>query len=129
MAWFYSLSTGGFYLDAVHGDAMPSGCVPITDPQYTELLAGQAEGQVITDDGSGNPVLTAPPEPASGIVAAQARVQRDSLLAQTDWVVIRSAETGIAIPTGWVSYRQALRDLPAQKGFPVKIKWPVAPAN
>ena len=27
----------------------------------------------------------------------------------------------------WADYRQALRDLPEQKGFPLRIKWPDAP--
>jgi len=27
----------------------------------------------------------------------------------------------------WAAYRQALRDLPEQEGFPFVIKWPVAP--
>jgi hypothetical protein len=27
----------------------------------------------------------------------------------------------------WAAYRQALRDLPAQSGFPFDITWPVAP--
>jgi hypothetical protein len=27
----------------------------------------------------------------------------------------------------WTTYRQALRDVPDQAGFPADIKWPVAP--
>ncbi len=34
----------------------------------------------------------------------------------------------IAVSTGpWAEYRQALRDLPEQEGFPFEITWPVRP--
>ena len=71
------------------------------------------------------PILTV----AVDELTALARVQRNNLLQQTDWRVVVAAESGGAISDVWKAYRQALRDLPAQKGFPVKIKWPVAPAN
>ena len=41
------------------------------------------------------------------------REERDILLSETDWVVARSTETGVAIPNDWKVYRQALRDLHA----------------
>lgn len=59
--------------------------------------------------------------------AANARTQRDRLLSECDWVVIKSLESGQAIPSEWAAYRQALRDLPQQSGFPVTIDWPVKP--
>ena len=40
------------------------------------------------------------------------RVERDAMLKQTDWVVIRAQESGQPVPAEWVTYRQALRDLP-----------------
>ena len=62
-------------------------------------------------------------------VASDARAQRNAALQQTDWRIIAAMESGNALSDDWKAYRQALRDVPAQKGFPVKIKWPVAPAN
>lgn len=59
--------------------------------------------------------------------AANARTQRDRLLSECDWVVIKSLESGQAIPSEWAAYRQALRDLPQQAGFPTSITWPVKP--
>ena len=41
------------------------------------------------------------------------REKRDELLAETDWVVAKASETGVAETTAWKTYRQALRDLPA----------------
>lgn len=36
---------------------------------------------------------------------------------------------GKALTNDWATYRQALRDLPKQEGFPFDIQWPVSPAN
>lgn len=50
--------------------------------------------------------------------------QRNQLLADTDWYIIRSADTGQAVPAGVREYRQALRNLEQQAGFPTAITWP-----
>jgi len=59
--------------------------------------------------------------------AKSARDSRDNLLSECDWVIVMSLEAGRAIPAEWATYRQALRDLPQQAGFPVTINWPVKP--
>jgi hypothetical protein len=55
------------------------------------------------------------------------RSRRDSLLAETDWIVIKSYERGQNIPAEWELYRQALRDITAQAGFPYEVTWPTKP--
>jgi len=55
------------------------------------------------------------------------RSRRDSLLQQTDWVVIMHTEKGTNIPLQWEVYRQALRDITAQAGFPYSVEWPTKP--
>ena len=55
------------------------------------------------------------------------RQTRDDKLKETDWMVIRSAETSIALAAEWAAYRQALRDITAQDGFPWEVTWPDAP--
>jgi hypothetical protein len=44
-------------------------------------------------------------------------------------MVIKSAETGIALATEWATYRQALRDITTHANFPnlEEADWPVAP--
>lgn len=54
------------------------------------------------------------------------REKRDNLLDETDWVVIRGLETGEEL-TEWKAYRQALRDIPDQEGFPFNVTFPVKP--
>lgn len=56
--------------------------------------------------------------------AESVRTQRDTKLAKSDWMVIKSAETGIALAAEWATYRQALRDITAQAGFPNTVEWP-----
>ena len=60
--------------------------------------------------------------------AADARAERDRLLAATDWVVMRALETGAPVPAPWLSYRAALRDLTDQADFPDSITWPASPS-
>lgn len=55
------------------------------------------------------------------------RNQRNSLLAQTDWVVTKASETGVAETDAWKTYRQALRDVPTQSD-PDNITWPTEPS-
>ena len=55
------------------------------------------------------------------------RTYRDSLLQETDWVVAKSYERGEAVPQQWVTYRQALREVTAQQGFPYSVIWPTKP--
>lgn len=56
-----------------------------------------------------------------------ARQRRRHLLNACDWVVTRAAETGQPIAPEWAAYRQALRDVPLQPGFPDVIDWPAPP--
>jgi len=57
-----------------------------------------------------------------------ARVDRDQRLAASDWIVTRAVSRGESVPPAWVTYMQALRDVPAQTGFPDSITWPTAPS-
>lgn len=66
--------------------------------------------------------------PTAAALARDARAERARLLAACDWVVARAAERGEAVPPEWAAYRQALRDVPAQPGFPAAIEWPPTPA-
>jgi len=51
------------------------------------------------------------------------RSQRNALLAETDWWAV-SDRTMTQAET---DYRQALRDVPAQAGFPENVTWPTKP--
>ena len=58
------------------------------------------------------------------ITAEQVRAERDALLAACDWTQVADAPVDQA---AWAVYRQALRDVTAQAGFPDAVVWPVMP--
>lgn len=55
--------------------------------------------------------------------------ERDKRLKESDWIVIRSLETGNAIPEQWLDYRQALRDLTKNSKDMNNIEWPIKPIS
>lgn len=59
--------------------------------------------------------------------AKSVRTQRDTKLAESDWRVIKALESNIPQDFAWAAYRQALRDITSQAGFPWAVDWPVAP--
>jgi len=62
--------------------------------------------------------------PDPDTLATQARVKRDALLSQSDWTQVADAPVDQA---AWATYRQALRDITVQAGFPENIDWPAVP--
>lgn len=60
--------------------------------------------------------------------ADEARTKRDELLAATDWTQVLDAPIDAATREAYRAYRQALRDLPEQDGFPGTITWPELPS-
>ena len=57
---------------------------------------------------------------------ANLRHIRDQLLAETDWT--QNPDVPESTRTKWVSYRQALRDLPANTSDPSNPTWPTTPS-
>ena len=55
--------------------------------------------------------------------AEAVRNQRNNLLAETDWMGL----SDVTMSSNWATYRQALRDVPSQSGFPDDITWPEKP--
>jgi hypothetical protein len=51
--------------------------------------------------------------------------ERNTRLAYCDWTQLPDVPQ--ATREAWVPYRQALRDVPAQSGFPFNIEWPQPP--
>ena len=56
--------------------------------------------------------------------AKSVRATRDAKLAECDWTQVADAPVD---KTVWATYRQALRDVTAQEGFPWTIEWPEQP--
>lgn len=64
------------------------------------------------------------PEPDVNAAADAVRAERNKLLAESDWTQVADAPVDKA---AWATYRQALRDISAQEGFPWEVQWPQMP--
>jgi hypothetical protein len=82
----------------------------LTDMTAEEISARQAEE-------------TAWAAGANDRLAANLRNQRDRLLSETDWMAL----SDVTMSTEMQSYRQALRDITDQAGFPTSVTWPTKP--
>lgn len=56
--------------------------------------------------------------------AASVRSSRSDKLKDSDWTQVIDAPVD---QTAWSTYRQALRDIPQQEGFPATVVWPTQP--
>ena len=56
--------------------------------------------------------------------ADQMRADRNKRLTETDWTQLADST---ADKEAWATYRQALRDVPTQAGFPWEVTWPTKP--
>jgi len=55
---------------------------------------------------------------ANAEVAIRNRAERDKRLASCDWVVTKALEAGGSVPSAWVTYRTALRNITAHSNWP-----------
>ena len=85
----------------------------ITEADYQMALSEAWQGEVTVEE---------VPETAEEI-----RARRDKLLADTDWTQTLDAPIDAATRESMRTYRQALRDVPQQDGFPADIQWPELP--
>lgn len=55
---------------------------------------------------------------------AEVRSERNALLSLSDWTQVADAPVN---KSAWATYRQALRDITQQSGFPNNVIWPTKP--
>lgn len=126
--WFYRLDTG----ECLRGSMVL--------PHEAAAIANTPEGYGCTrvrinphaqrfDVETMTPVPYTPPGPDDETLAELARERRDALMRSTGWVRERASDFGQPVPVEWLDYWQALRDVPAQAGFPRTIDWPMRPAT
>ena len=118
-------ATGG----TVYQYSQASGVEQIEGKWYTKYILGP----VFTDQVVDGVTTTAAEQEVAYKASKDAeqaksvRSTRDTKLAECDWRVIKAAETATTLDAAWATYRQALRDVTAQSGFPWTITWPDAP--
>lgn len=109
-------SENNVVVDSAIFDSCPSG--------WIEQPTGVGIGW--TDNGDGTYSAPVKPAPTAEEVAAEARGKRDRLIVEAGYMINTLEDTG-GDATALRAYRQALRDVPLQAGFPDSITWPVVP--
>lgn len=107
-----------------------SGCLPVTvfkpHDRNTQKLVSVAP---YVEDGVVYTVAVedktqADIDAATASEAANVRFARNKRLADCDWTQLADSTADKA---AWAVYRQALRDISAQPGFPFNVVWPLDP--
>lgn len=107
-------------------DGLPEALVPFSAvasgdyPHSHEIFA-----QCVAGDFGVIAEYVPPPAPTTEELASAARSKRNRLLAETDWT--QAGDVPQATKDLWAPYRQALREVPEQVGFPTDIVWPTKP--
>jgi len=85
--------------------------------------------QIFADcvDGKYGPIAEyePPPEPTEEEIIFEVRMKRASLLSSTDWTQLPDVPQ--TTKDLWSPYRQALRDITTQTGYPRNVVWPTQP--
>ena len=63
----------------------------------------------------------------NAVIAVEVRAKRNKLLAATDWTQLADSQMDEKAQAAMRAYRQALRDIPQQEGFPFNVEWPALP--
>jgi len=53
--------------------------------------------------------------------------KRNKLLTDTDWTQLSDTSLDDSTKAAWATYRQALRDITDQDGYPLSVTWPTQP--
>ena len=110
-------ATGG----TVYQYSQASGVEQIDGKWYTKYVLGPifTDGETTAAEQEAAYKAIKDAEQASAV-----RQSRSDKLADCDWTQVADAPVDKAV---WATYRQALRDIPAQSGFPWTIVWPESP--
>jgi hypothetical protein len=104
-----------------------SGVEQIDGKWYTKYVLGPVFSDTTDDTGNVTTAIqheTAYKAAKDAEQAKSMREQRSTKLADCDWTQVADSPVD---KTVWATYRQALRDITAQSGFPWSVIWPDAP--
>jgi hypothetical protein len=94
------------------------------DLPFTVIGQGEISDVV---DGDFPPPSTTPSDVQTAEQAEFIRQIRNNKLKESDWRFIKALESNIPQDFAWAAYRQNLRDITTQSGFPWSIDWPTQP--
>ena len=115
----------------------PEGCyTPNIVAEFVQVPNEVMNGWILTDGTWAAPVIYTPSAEelaaraeaqlaaTKEALSASVRIERNAKLAASDWTQISDSTADKA---AWATYRQALRDISAQEGFPATVAWPTQP--
>jgi hypothetical protein len=91
-------------------------------PEY-DYKVEKAVDSVFAEDGEWIQIWAIENLPVE-VAEANVRAHRNALIAETDWLALSDN----IMPLVWKEYRQSLRDVPSQIGFPYAVIWPTKPS-
>lgn len=124
----YQTDSDGFFIYPVSADRdplvednwlIPRGCITTKPPELKEGQKAKWTGKAWTIVEPDPEVQVEPVDPSEEV-----RSKRNYKLTKSDWTQVADAPVD---KTAWAEYRQKLRDIPQQSGFPTEVDWPVKP--
>lgn len=98
----------------------------IADVTYDPNTQRKVEGQFVEVDAQWTLFMVAENLPQAD-AEANVRGQRDLLLSECDWTQLPDSPLSADSKAAWATYRQQLRDITGQAGFPYSVTWPTPP--
>lgn len=106
---------------------LKAGYVLVSEDDYQLLLGNTTGKEHIRNPETGNFEELVASEFPEEELAAQIRTERDRRLAETDWYMMPDYPSDPNNTEEMKAYRQALRDITEQTGFPKDVIWPNLP--
>lgn len=128
MSVAFSPSEKGFFLVYSSLDSLPDDIVFVSDEVYDEIqeqlqFDGVYDRSIgVTENGYPTVVYE---RIDTAISPEMIRSQRNHLLRESDWSQLEDIPCDIKKP--YKKYRQELRDVTSQEGFPENVTWPIPP--
>lgn len=100
-------------------------CIEVNS-QYDSVTQIRSPAEFVLENNIVTATYTIWDKPESQIyneAADKVRSRRNRLISETDWMALSDN----IMSTDWVFYRQALRDITNQEGFPFNVQWPTKP--
>jgi antitoxin component of MazEF toxin-antitoxin module len=106
IGWYRSLDGADFY----------------NETEYFTIESDSSVEYGVYDPSNGGSIVTDPTRKREEL-AAEVRAKRDQLISETDWW----ASSDLTMTQAQIDYRQALRNISSQSGFPETVTWPTKP--
>ena len=96
---------------------------PVAWPEHDRVTKTCVEGTPTLSDGVWSQTWSVVDRPTEDVTFSVRKKRNEDLLS-SDWTQLQNSPVDVS---AWATYRQALRDIPAQAGFPTTVNWPTAP--